>query len=338
MPGQPGPEQQAPGAPGADPNAAPGGDPNAEGGENLPGEEGAPGEPEVDEFGNPIEDAGDSVPMTTKPRQEPAGSRPPDMSEMDPMETAMMANPMLQALDPVMGEDPMMAGQGGPGGPPVEAEAPGEEPDSNPAEPSDPRAQKQSAKAVNADTHDFTGFQGSCKKCGMDKPEDGDDWVPKCDTVNDSFDFEGAKQTGPLPGVDLLDDDNGKDNVSHAHHDEGGASQKDSPSTKAATILRMISYIQEANPQIGDDTAYDLALDALANFDPLSYGPSARPVDGPLTDFVKKKLHPMEPKNVQHFQDKVLPKIQDKFKPGPTPFDNAPRVNLLPEDVEGTAS
>lgn len=34
--------------------------------------------------------------------------------------------------------------------------------------------------------HDFTGFQGSCRNCGMDKPEKGE-WVPRCSDVQEGF-------------------------------------------------------------------------------------------------------------------------------------------------------
>lgn len=243
--------------------------------------------------------------MTTKPRQEPAGSRPPDMSEMDPMETAMMANPMLQALNPTLADDPMLAGQGGPGGPPVEAEGEGE-PEGNPAEPSDPRAMKQS-----------------------------------------------TKQTGPLPGVDLLDDSNGKDNIKTDQREHGGANLDHSPPSKVSTLIRMVAYVQAANPQLSDEAAYNMALDALAVMDPMSYGPSRGPAPskGPISQWMKKNLNPMDPNNTQQWvqavpgydpeehhpapDDLLRKKIKQTLTPPPHPFAHMPNVNLNPE---GTAS
>jgi hypothetical protein len=338
----------------------------------------------VDEFGNPVEDQGDSIPMTTKPRQEPAGSRPPDMSEMDPMETAMMANPMLQALDPVMGEDPMMQGMGGPGGPPVEAEG-DEEPQGNPAEPSDPRAMKQSAKdkpsldnalapsppdrgqcrcGCSAKQHwtaegHSTGCEGcdcaryrpvsevggqsgktaemdtpnwmqrSCGQCGhVGLPRLGDTGkvCAHCDSTN-------LRQAHPAPrhhdqvpgGADMLDDANGRDNLSRAHRDLGGATLMNEPPSRVATIIRMVSYMQGANPQLSDEAAYDMAIDALAVLDPMHYGPSGgRPPQGPVTQWVKKNLNPTDPNNVNKWLRHVpgydeqearhLPDMGDSFR------------------------
>jgi hypothetical protein len=264
--------------------------------------------------------------MSTKPRTEPAGSRPPDMSEMDPMETAMMANPMLQALDPVMGEDPMMQGMGGPGGPPVEAEG-GEEPQGNPAEPSDPRAQKQSGKTAEMDTPNW--MQRSCGQCGhTGLPRLGDTGkvCSRCDSTNLRQVHPAPRHHDPVPGgADMLDDSNGRDNLSRAHRDLGGATMMNEPPSRVATIIRMVSYMQEANPQLSDDAAYDMAIDALAVLDPMHYGPSGgRPPQGPVTNWVKKNLNPMDPNNVNKWMKHVpgydeqearhLPDMGDTFR------------------------
>jgi predicted RNA-binding Zn-ribbon protein involved in translation (DUF1610 family)/preprotein translocase subunit YajC len=48
--------------------------------------------------------------------------------------------------------------------------------------------QKRSARTgPNQNTHDWRPSLDYCPACGMDKPEDKDDWVPTCDTVNDDL-------------------------------------------------------------------------------------------------------------------------------------------------------